>query len=66
MLMSDKYYNYHSILKKLGTPLFKLATHGPEVPYRIPFQTQDFMTSGQEIEMTKVYFIVFKPCRLFY
>lgn len=30
MLMSDKYYNYHSILKKLGIPLFQLATHGPK------------------------------------
>lgn len=35
MLMSDKYYNYHSILKKLGTPIFKLASCGPK--YLIEF-----------------------------
>lgn len=34
MLMSDKYYNY-SILKKLGTPIFKLASRGPK--YLIEF-----------------------------
>ena len=31
--MSDKYY--HSILKKLGTPIFKLASRGPK--YLIEF-----------------------------
>lgn len=35
MLMSDKYYNYNSILKKLGTPIFKLASCGPK--YLIEF-----------------------------
>lgn len=64
MLMSDKYYNY-SILKKLGTPIFKLASRGPK--YLIEFFPDlNFMTSGQEMELTKVYFQDFKPCRLFY